>query len=316
MTDAIGGYFGLELRQGEHYHPNALRLNTGRNCFEYILRARGYKHVWLPYYTCEVLLEPLQKLNVSYSFYAINESLEPVALPTLQKKDEAILYTNYFGLKQNVVELLAAKYGKQLIVDNAQAFFAPHIDGIDTFYTARKFFGVPDGAYLYTDAPLGRDLPQDNSLERMSHLLKRTDKGAESGFADYQQHEKELCNQPIQRMSNLTEKLLCSIDYQSIAQIRRTNYRTIERSLQATNRLKVSLPNDAVPMVYPYWCEAGNTLRPLLQAQRIYIATYWPNVQEWNAPNLERQLVTNLLPLPIDQRYNDNDIEKLKNLIL
>lgn len=41
--DAIGGYFELELRKGEHYHKDALRLNTARNCFEYILLARKYK---------------------------------------------------------------------------------------------------------------------------------------------------------------------------------------------------------------------------------------------------------------------------------
>ena len=32
----IGGYFELELRGGEHYHKDAIRLNTARNCFEYV----------------------------------------------------------------------------------------------------------------------------------------------------------------------------------------------------------------------------------------------------------------------------------------
>ena len=51
----IGGYFELELHKGGHYHPDALHLNTGRNCFEYILRAKGYKKVYIPYYTCCLL---------------------------------------------------------------------------------------------------------------------------------------------------------------------------------------------------------------------------------------------------------------------
>ena len=55
---------------------------------------------------------------------------------------EAFLYTNYFGLKQGCVKLLEKKYGDHLIVDNAQAFFAKPIKGIDTFYSARKFFGL------------------------------------------------------------------------------------------------------------------------------------------------------------------------------
>ncbi len=36
MDKAIGGYFGLELRHGEHYHKDAIRLNTARNCFEFV----------------------------------------------------------------------------------------------------------------------------------------------------------------------------------------------------------------------------------------------------------------------------------------
>ena len=140
----IGGYFELELHKGGHYHPDALYLNTGRNCFEYILRAKGYKKVYIPYYTCEVMLEPLRKCGVKWEFYHINEDFEPLISYSLAT-DEAFLYTNYWGLKQACVKRLAERYGKQLIVDNAQAFFASPIEGVDTFYSARKFFGVPMG---------------------------------------------------------------------------------------------------------------------------------------------------------------------------
>lgn len=314
MTDAIGGYMNLELRKGQHYHRDAIRLNTGRNCFEYILRARSYTHVYLPYYTCEVMLEPLQKLHIPYSFYPINEKFEPCDLPILAL-GEAFVYTNYYGLKQETVEKLAAHYGQQLIVDNAQAFFAPHIEGIDTFYTARKFFGVPDGAYLYIDQHLDFELRQDESYSRMSHLLKRMDCGAECGFADYQKHEEELCNQPIKQMSLLTERLLESIDYEAVKQTRVKNYKTLQEALQSTNQLSLAL-GDAVPMVYPYWTQNGNTLRKKMQQQRIYTATYWPNVIHWNSPSLELSLTNDLLPLPVDQRYEHEHIETIKNILI
>lgn len=85
--EAIGGYFELELRKGEHYHQDALRLNTARNCFEYILLARKYTKVYIPYYTCEVMLQPLHKLHIAYEFYHINESLEPVEIIQLGKSE-------------------------------------------------------------------------------------------------------------------------------------------------------------------------------------------------------------------------------------
>ena len=293
MTNAIGGYFELELRKGEHYHKNALRLNTARNCFEYILRARKYTKVYIPYYTCDVMLEPLKKCNVDYVFYHINEQLEPAETYQLLP-NEAFLYTNYYGLKQRCVERLAEQYGKQLIVDNAQAFFTEPIEGIDTFYSARKFFGVSDGAYLYTDVRLDMGLEQDQSYQRMSHLLIRADIGAEAGY----------------RESNLTEKILCSIDYESAKQLRRSNYKQLDEQLSAKNGIQLTMDEDAVPMVYPYLTD-DTTLRQRLIANRIYVATYWSNVEKWCG--IETLLISRLIPMPINIDLSKfiNNMQKL-----
>lgn len=304
MTDAIGGYFELELRKGEHYHKNALRLNTARNCFEYILRARKYTKVYIPYYTCEVMLEPLKKCNVDYVFYHINEQLEPIEETYQLQPTEAFLYTNYYGLKQRCVERLAEQYGKQLIVDNAQAFFAEPLEGIDTFYSARKFFGVADGAYLYTDAQLDMELEQDQSYQRMAHLLMRADIGAEAGYGEFRKNDDSLINNPMRLMSNLTEKILCSIDYESAKQLRRSNYMQLNEQLSAKNGIHLIMDEDAVPMVYPYLTEDDN-LRQRLIDDRIFVATYWPNV-EGNLKNYEARLKENLIPLPISQNYELN----------
>lgn len=304
MTDAIGGYFELELRKGEHYHKDALRLNTARNCFEYILRARKYTKVYIPYYTCEVMLEPLKKCNVDYVFYHINEQLEPIEETYQLQPTEAFLYTNYYGLKQRCVERLAEQYGKQLIVDNAQAFFAEPLEGIDTFYSARKFFGVADGAYLYTDAQLDMELEQDQSYQRMAHLLMRADIGAEAGYSEFRKNDDSLINNPMRLMSNLTEKILCSIDYESAKQLRRSNYMQLNEQLSAKNGIHLTLDEDAVPMVYPYLTNDDN-LRQRLIDDRIFVATYWPNV-EGNLKNYEAQIKENLIPLPISQNYELN----------
>lgn len=311
MTDAIGGYFELELRKGEHYHKNALRLNTARNSFEYILRARKYTKVYIPYYTCEVMLEPLKKCNVDYVFYHINEQLEPIEETYQLQPTEAFLYTNYYGLKQRCVERLAEQYGKQLIVDNAQAFFAEPLEGIDTFYSARKFFGVADGAYLYTDAQLDMELEQDQSYQRMAHLLMRADIGAEAGYSEFRKNDDSLIDNPIRLMSNLTEKILCSIDYESAKQLRRSNFMQLNEQLSAKNGIHLTMDEDAVPMVYPYLTD-DTTLRLRLISNRIYVATYWPNVSEWCEKDLERKLTTQILPLPLDQRIN---IEKIIEII-
>lgn len=314
IMDAIGGYFELELRKGEHYHKNAIRLNTARNCFEYVLRTRKYVKVYVPYYTCEVMLEPICKLGVKYEFYHINEKLEPTVLPDLNA-NEAFLYTNYFGLKQECVKRLALVYGKQLIVDNAQAFYAEPLEGIDTFYSARKFFGVPDGAYLYTDKPLQQEFEQDYSYERMSHLLKRIDIGAEEGYQDFHKNDDALCNQEIKRMSKLTEGVLAGIDYVAVKYRRRENYQQLDAALGRTNQIHLDMDKDCVPMVYPYMT-VDISLKQRLIYNKVFVATYWPNVKGWTAKEmLERKLVDNLIMIPCDQRCDVNKVDRIIGLL-
>lgn len=315
LKKPIGGYFELELRKGEHYHEDAIRLNTAQNCFEYVLKARRYTKVFVPYYTCEVMLVPIRKLGIDFEFYQINLQLEPVSLPRLGAT-EAFLYTNYYGLKQSYAEQLAKEYGSQLILDNAQAFFAEPIKGIDTFYSCRKYFGVADGAYLYTDSNLGLVLEQDVSCDRMSHLLKRIDIGPEAGYQDFCNNEKSLCNQEIKRMSNLTESLLSGIDYEDAKQKRRANYGMLEDALKDSNLIHLDLALDSVPMVYPYLTK-DQSLKQRLIDNMVFVATYWPKVKEWTIERmLEREFVDNLIPIPCDQRYSQNDIRRIIQVVL
>ncbi|WP_274973004.1 hypothetical protein [Bacteroides fluxus] len=307
---AIGGYFELELRQGEHYHKNAILLNSARSCFEYILLARGYKKMYIPFYTCEVLLQPLRKYGISYEFYSINKLFEPIGFVKLSP-GEAFLYTNYFGLKQDCVERLAAIYGTQLIVDNAQAFFAPQINSIDTFYSPRKFFGVPDGGYLYTDCILHDGFQIDKSFDRMKHLIYRIDEGVEEGYTSFKQADNSLNNQPIRKMSKLTEALLQNIDYEYSKSRRRDNFITLHERLEKKNCIFCKLGANDVPMIYPYYSKNSH-LKEILIKKRIFVATYWPNVLEWCIDNAwERQLVECLVPIPIDQRYGKIEMDKI-----
>lgn len=311
----IGGFFELELSHGLHYHNDALRLNSARSCLEQVLRVRKYQKVFVPYYTCEIVLQPFQLLHIEYEFYRINEQLEPIELPDL-KDNEAFLYTNYFGLKQSCVERLAQRYGKRLIVDNAQAFFAKPITGIDTFYSPRKFLGVPDGGYLYCDGPIDMEIPQSVSYDRMSHLLKRMDIGAEGGYGDFKHNDEALAKQSIMRMSHLTEKILESVNYQRIINTRRNNYQLLADAIGTCNQLIFSLSEYAVPMVYPFMSNNKDLKKKLIE-NKIFVATYWPNVMEWCTPcDWECLLAQQGCFLPIDQRYGTEDMNRIIDIVI
>lgn len=312
--EAIGGYFSLELTQREEYHKHAIRLNTGRNCLEYILRVRGYKKVYVPYYTCEAVMEPIDKLGIPYEFYHIDVHFE-IQDRFTPKESEALLYTNYFGLKQRYVEQLAEKIGSHLIVDNTQAFYAKPIPGIDTFYTCRKFFGVPDGAYLYCDKELDEEIEQDYSYDRVAHLVKRIDLSAEDGFKEFRCVDDGLDNQPIRKMSKLTQRMMEGIDYEAAAQRRRANFQMLHAAFDKDNNLDLHLEEDAVPMVYPYLVPMEG-LREKLIENKVFVARYWPNVLDWTTKDdIDYLLAYQMQPLPIDQRYGVEDMNRIIGIL-
>jgi len=311
----IGGYFGLELNKSIGYHKNAIALNTARNALEYVLIAKKYQKVYIPYFTCDVILEPFQKLNIAYEFYKIDENFEPIFDFEKILENQAFLYTNYFALKDKFIKFLAEKTCN-LIIDNAQSFFSKPLRGLDTFYSPRKFFGVPDGAYLYSDTKLGQDLKTDKSITRFSHLLKRIDNSAEEGYLDFINNDKSLENNPIKKMSSLTSELLASINYESIVAIRKKNMAYLHFSLSASNKLKFDTKKIGVPMVYPLLTKDGNSLRKHLINNKIFTARYWPNVTNWaKKDSFEYFLAENLIALPIDQRYTENDMKIILNTI-
>jgi hypothetical protein len=310
----IGGYFELELKRGKEYHSDAIKLNTGRNAFEYILRAKGYKKVYIPYYTCDVMLEPIGRLKLDYEFYSIGENFLPKFDFSKVKKEETFVYTNYFGICDKQVKEVVSNC-RNVIIDNSQAFFSKPIEGLDTFYSPRKFFGVSDGAYLYTDKELKIDLKQDKSSTRFSHLLGRVEDGPEEHYLEFKKNDEKLKDQPIQKMSRLTERILQSIDYDNAISKRRENYLYLHKHLQECNGLDASLEDSEVPMVYPYLTKEKG-LREHLIRNKIFVAKYWPNVEEWaKKESVEYEMQEYLLPLPLDQRSCTMDMDLILELI-
>lgn len=313
----IGGYFSLEIPRNRpsYLHSEGMHLNSGRNALEYILSSIGrISCLWIPFYTCDVVLEPIKKLNISYRFYHINEKLELLEEITLQQ-DEYLLATNYFGIKDAYMKKLALVYGSQLIIDNAQAFYASPLKSVHTVYSPRKFVGIPDGGIAYTTNVVNtNNLEKDQSFDRCSHLLKRIDLGANFGYTDFRENSHKLANQPIKKMSALTKTLIDSIDFDEIKTIRRRNFQILHEALGKDNRLHIpAMDSFACPMVYPYFTEDSSLKKKLID-NKVFVATYWPNVFKWcSEDSLEYQFTDRIIAIPIDQRYGEDDMNYIKD---
>ena len=311
---AIGGYFELADKDCEsgRMPVDGIALNTCRNALEYIiLQLADARRIFVPYFTCEAVIEPLKRLLIEYRFYHINGQLEIAEEIELDEGDY-IIANNYFGIKDAYITGLAGKYGNRLIVDNAQALFAPVLPN-KAAYSTRKYLGVADGGFAVgVSATSAADYEEDNSLEHDSHLYIRKVKGAEAGFRDYQANECKLDNQPIKRMSPQTKTILSQIDYNSVIEKRRQNYEYLNNALGEKNQLQLpSMDSFTCPMVYPFMSD-DESLRGRLIQNKVFVALYWPNVLEWcSKDEVEYKLATHIIPLPIDHRYGKREMDEI-----
>ena len=310
-SNPIGGYFELELPHPRPWlHDKAILLSSGRAALEYVIRAIKPTLIYIPRFTCDVVLEPIKNTGTAYRFYSITPQLE-IADDISPSHGELLLYTNYFGVMGTYCRKLAKKLGGKLVLDFSQALLTPPEFGAHTFYSPRKFVGVPDGGCLYTDATLPAKLPCDSSWDRYSHLIGRRDLGAEAAYESFKANDAALIGGGLKRMSMSTERLLSSIDFDRVLRTRLENFMILHEALGVKNNLNIDVAAVFGPMVYPFLCNYSD-LRTKLANEKIYTAMYWPNVLNWCSENdIEWQITTNLLCLPIDQRYGISEMKRI-----
>lgn len=305
----IGGYIELDTYRGKMLHEKAFALNCGRNALAYLIKSRKIKKILLPYFLCSSVMNVCIKENTDIRFYSVDNNFMPADIQI--QNDEWLYIVNYYGQLSNQTFLkLKQKYGN-IIVDNAQAYFQMPVEGIDTLYTCRKYFGVADGAFLYTDALIDEKLPRDESFDRMHFLLGRFERTASEFYSEYSANNHFFAEEPIKRMSRLTDNLLHGIDYDFVKQRRTENFSFLHDYFKAANKLSLTVLEGA--FMYPLYIKNGVEVRKKLQAHKIYIPTLWPDVFDvCGEKQLEYDMAMNILPLPVDQRY---DFEDMKYMI-
>lgn len=306
----IGGFFELELpRSAETWHPRAIALSTGRACLAAILQHLRPRRIHMPFYACDAAFAPAREAGVPISFYALDACLRPADLPE-PKQGELLLAVNYFGLNGDLMRRLAERFGRNFIADNSQAFFEKRYAGAWSFNSARKFFGVPDGAYLY--APEAMDIvPHPETQVEMRHLVNRLIGRQQVAYRLAAQHERTIdCS--IRAMSRVSQQLLSGVDYRAAQKRRRQNYQALDALLGHRNGLRMPLPRSSTPYCYPLLLR-----KPIDKAElarrRLYIPTLWREVIDSRAKRfaLERDFARRLIPLPIDHRYTVADMQDM-----
>lgn len=314
MKKEIGGYFELGGLTAGGPEGDPILLNSGRDCLEYLARLRNIESVWIPSFLCGSLANRCKKIGLPYKAYEVGLDFKPKYDFEISD-DEYLLIVDYYTqlLKCDVDQALERSAGK-LIVDETQGFFQPKWAGVDWICSCRKYFGVPDGGLLYTrdESKLDEEIPQAKSAERMHHVLGRAEGCASDTFQDSRSNELHFAGEPMMRMSEVTRILLRALDFASAAEARARNFKYLHEKFGEVNQLALALHEG--PYMYPLAVGNADEARKTLATKGIYIPKLWDfacknSSQFSTAKVLSEQIV----PLPIDQRYDEADMEYLAN---
>ena len=303
-----GGYIEFEYFHGREYHEGAYRFQTARHALRYILREKGIREIYLPEYLCPVIVEACKQEGVCVRYYPVGRDLS--IYDDRVPEDAWIYVINYYGQLGNEEIKTFHKRHPHMLVDNVQAFFQKPVEDIDTIYTCRKFFGVPDGAYLYTDVSTESydNLCRDDSMQRLKYLVGRMEFDATTFYGEFSRVSEEFSNEPIRRMSIFTENMMRGIDYDAVLNKRTENFQFLHSHLAKYN--KFSLKYFVGGYMYPLHVSNGEDIRKKLVKQKIYVPVLWPGLGKSEDDEVYR-LAHEIVPLPIDQRYDILDMEFL-----
>lgn len=315
MKKEIGGYLELESFTGSEYYPDLVKVNLGRTALCWLLESRNIKVLYLPYFLCDSVIDACKHSGVCVHFYHLDSALNPV-LPSgfLLGTQEYLYLVNYYGQLTDEKILYYKDLYKNIIVDHTHAFYQRPLSGVDTLYSCRKFFGLSDGAYLATDAVLTRGKQEDFSAERMGHILGRFEKDAGTYYQKMLDNAATYHQMEIRTMSRLTQNLLRAVDYEQIRQKRNENYRYLVELLPSASPFNQNIPDG--PFAYPYYHKNGIALRKALAKEKIFVPTNWSNVLRDCPPDsLEYGWAADVLPLPCDQRYGQEEMQRIADVI-
>ncbi len=342
-TAPIGGAFELDtqtvlsLEDAPRRFPDAQSVTSGRVALALVAeRAPG---IWLlPAYICDTALQPLQRAGIEIEFYAVGADLRP-RLDELERAVEeqspaAVLVVDYFGFPPPEAERLGALRGRTLVVEDcvhgALLELPDHAGGRigDVAFTAfRKYLPLPDGGVLLGVEP--RELPPAAGPGVRARLLGQLLRGsAIAGELGYDETEPifldllrtgedALADPELTGTSTVSERLLATIDLAASAEQRRANYAALLDALPAPlEPLFGELPAGVSPLLLSVTVPEGrrDALRAALIRRRVYCPVHWaplpPEIDPERFPD-EHRLSREILGLPIDQRYEPADMQRL-----
>lgn len=317
-------------------------LSTGRGAERFVLdniqnRIPGTKKIALvPPFTCETVLAPFLERKYEIVTYPIKETLdvdiEKFEETLMASSAQVVLVHRYFGFDTlkgfNTVIEKQRKKGVIIIEDITQCLYSefPVLMSDYIVGSLRKWGPLPDGGYAICGKGSFCNKPEiyDEMLIKekvdaayLKFCYLHENKGDKQKFLDKFQVAEEILDSETGffKISPLAVKVQNSLDVEELKRKRRENYSYLYeqvKSFKSFYAITPELEEGVIPLYFAIFSKERNKLQKKLRDNGIYAPIVWPKPEDmpYICDEAER-LYENILCLPIDQRYDLDDMGRM-----
>jgi hypothetical protein len=330
--------FGGELPRGcdvmlDHSEPepgNCLYFSNARAAITWFIQKHGpFDRSIISAYTCPSVPECLEHANLMVEYYDHQDVSNCIFDPQLKY---LVLVPTTFGISSTIdVSMLAKNLppGSAVIIDAAQTAFG-HIEfpvppGGAVISCPRKTLDLADGCVMAlesvstTETGYVANLPMaqlsvDSKLNARQ-LLSRRDESYELEALELIKRAEGALPLTPHRISNASRVKLARTDRHHHHVVRRRNFSRLVKYLTDWSILTDDIYG--TPYCLPILVDDRENVLKRLHKKRVFATPLWPGARHNPAAHpVASDYVRRLVSLPIDQRYNEQDMDDLAQRVL
>lgn len=314
---------------------------SGRTAIEIALKDimldRTIKTVYMPSYVCDSMIQPFLKFGIDILFYDVDYNLDSEKGFTVQidknVKCDIFFTMKYFGLEAKNYDLIFEEFKSNntiIIEDTTHSYFTDQKKSQVADYNVasiRKWLGIASGGFISKRDGILHVKPTQNSdhlvVEKIQAMKckrayldgKLVDKS--QYFTLFNTFENKLLDSDYRmKIDSFSKDILTWVSIDKMRTQRVKNSLILYKEIIELNFIepvfKEHISNELCPLYVPVIVTNGkrDELRSYLIKEEIFCPVHWPQglSQKSNIPSLELSLIC-------DQRYNEEDMIKITNLL-
>lgn len=298
--------------------------------------------VLMPAYCCHSMVDPFKMAGWKVVYYRLNEDLtvdlEYLSHLLVALLPKAVLTMNFYGSAstEDAVSEIKCDYPECICIEDFShctfSFAGIYNSKVDYYVTSiRKSVGICDGSVIISKAPLDESVVEYGETEFMTarrdcQTLKAKYNFLQNAslknifFPELRRQEGVLDNfTGVHGISKTGEKMLSVLNGESIRYARQKNMTHILELLKGKVESVPGIEGclGGAPFSLPILVKNRDEVQRKLANRGVYAPVLWPICDEAKSVcSVSARMADEMLSIPIDQRYNYDDIEDIAKIVL